>query len=130
MTSQLLLKNGTVLQHDTDDNVIVLRNTDILIKGSRIVQIGNQLHVAESVSTIDCSNKIISPGFVDTHHHLWQTQLKGRFGDQTLLDYIVDGKRVRSWHQPVTDPSRQSPKSEFHATRYVLGSTGGLSRSS
>ena len=96
MTAQLLLKNGTVLQHDAQDNIVVLRNTDILIHGSRIAEIGNQIPVTESMEAIDCHDKIISPGFIDAHHHLWQTQLKGRFGDHTLLDYMVDGTYGRT----------------------------------
>jgi cytosine/adenosine deaminase-related metal-dependent hydrolase len=35
--------------------------------------------------------KIISPGFVDTHHHLWQTQLKGRHANELLLEYMASG---------------------------------------
>ena len=28
---------------------------------------------------------------IDTHHHVWQTQLKGRFSDDALLDYMPKG---------------------------------------
>lgn len=31
------------------------------------------------------------PGFIDTHHHVWQTQLKGRHANQTLLNYFPTG---------------------------------------
>jgi cytosine/adenosine deaminase-related metal-dependent hydrolase len=34
---------------------------------------------------------IVSPGFIDTHHHVWQTQLKGRHANQTLLEYLPNG---------------------------------------
>lgn len=39
MTDQLLLKNGTILQHDDNDNVVILRNTDILIVNGLIIKI-------------------------------------------------------------------------------------------
>lgn len=40
---------------------------------------------------IECTGKIITPGFVDTNHHVWQTLLKGRHADELLLDYIYTG---------------------------------------
>lgn len=91
MTS-LLLHNGTVLTHDREGHVVPLRNTDILIEGKLIAKIGNSLAVPTDCTTIDCSDKIISPGFIDTHHHVWQTQLKGRHANDTLLDYMTSGK--------------------------------------
>ncbi|KAI1071443.1 hypothetical protein LB507_005452 [Fusarium sp. FIESC RH6] len=90
MSEQLLLKNGTVLQHDEDDNVVVLRNTDILITDGRITKIGKNIDSPKDVSIIDCKNKIIAPGFINAHHHMWQTQLKGLLGDCTMLDYMLE----------------------------------------
>ncbi|KAJ4294219.1 hypothetical protein N0V90_007909 [Kalmusia sp. IMI 367209] len=43
------------------------------------------------VVEVDRSFKIVSPGFIDTHHHLWQTQLKGRHADHTVLDCMPSG---------------------------------------
>jgi cytosine/adenosine deaminase-related metal-dependent hydrolase len=90
--TRILLKNGTVLQHDENDNVRVLRNTDILIIENRIAQIGVDIPADGVGKIIDCQQKIIAPGFINAHHHLWQTQLKGRFGDGTMLNYIVEGQ--------------------------------------
>ena len=69
-----------------------LRNTDLLVKGDRIATIGKDLDVDEDVEIIDCTNKIVSPGFIDCHHHVWQSQLKGRHSDDTHLDYMVKGR--------------------------------------
>lgn len=91
--SRILLKTGTVLQHVENDHVQALRDMDILIVDDRIAQIGPGIPSDGSELVIDCRDKIISPGFVNAHHHLWQTQLKGRFADLTLLDYIVEGKQ-------------------------------------
>jgi cytosine/adenosine deaminase-related metal-dependent hydrolase len=92
MTSpSTLLKNGIVLIHDDDDNVIGIRK-DILIKGNTIIKIAENINSSgEDVEIVDCTNKIISPGFIDTHHHLWQTQLKGRHANELLLDYMTSG---------------------------------------
>lgn len=75
MASSILLRNGTVLSHD-GDKVVVLKGHDILVNGSTIKQIGQGLTLAGEGRVIDCTNKIISPGFIDTHHHMWQTQVR------------------------------------------------------
>ncbi|KAF4338398.1 cytosine deaminase [Fusarium beomiforme] len=89
MPSNTILKNGIVLQHDAQDNVVALRNTDILIEDDRIIEIGQGLQ-SENASVIDCDGKIIAPGFINAHHHVWQSQLKGRLGDSTMLDYMLE----------------------------------------
>ncbi|KAF4502234.1 5-methylthioadenosine S-adenosylhomocysteine deaminase [Fusarium agapanthi] len=89
MVARLLLQNGTVLQHDAQDNVIALKNTDILIQGDRIIEIGQGIEPRHA-SKIDCDGKIIAPGFINAHHHVWQSQLKGRLGDSTMLDYMLE----------------------------------------
>lgn len=91
MTSDIVLRGGTVLYHDDEDSVIVLKDTDILIRGNLIAKIGKDIEVPSGATVIDCKGKIVSPGFIDTHHHLWQGQLKGRHTDETLLEYLVAG---------------------------------------
>jgi imidazolonepropionase-like amidohydrolase len=71
MTTQILLQNGTVLAHQPDDTVTALRNTDILITNDKIEAIGASLEVPSSAKVIDCSGKIVSPGLISTHNHLW-----------------------------------------------------------
>ena len=90
MTS-ILLKRGIVLEHQQDDHIIPLPNTDVLIKDNRIIQIDKDIEPPKGAEVIDCSNKIVSPGMIDTHNHIWMTQLKGRHADHTLLDYIYSG---------------------------------------
>jgi cytosine/adenosine deaminase-related metal-dependent hydrolase len=87
--SSLLLKNGTALIHDGDNHVIPIK-TDILIKDTKIVQIGENIAVG-SAEVVDCTDKIISPGFIDTHRHGWQTQLKGRHANELLMNYMATG---------------------------------------
>ncbi|KAJ7453209.1 hypothetical protein FB451DRAFT_1100564 [Mycena latifolia] len=91
----ILLSNGTVLLHDEEDHVTPVR-ADILILDNKIAEIAPSISPASpspDALDIDCTGKIISPGFVDTHHHLWQTQLKGRHADDLLLDYMYKGRR-------------------------------------
>ncbi|KAJ3549133.1 hypothetical protein NM208_g663 [Fusarium decemcellulare] len=83
----LLLKGGVVLIHDHNDKVAPTR-ADVLIKGNIIAEIGSSLAAPSGCDVIDCTDSIVSPGFVDTHHHLWQAPLKGLFGDMAFIPYM------------------------------------------
>lgn len=76
--------------HDARDHVRAVRR-DILIENNEISKISSIIRDCADADIIDCHMKIISPGFVDTHHHLWQTQLKGRHGNEVLLEYMASG---------------------------------------
>jgi cytosine/adenosine deaminase-related metal-dependent hydrolase len=94
MPSFILLKNATILVPSRvgDDNVVPLRGYSLLIEGNRIALIEPLIEPPfDSTEIIDCTGKVLCPGFIDTHHHLWQTQLKGRHADQTLLEYMTSG---------------------------------------
>ena len=86
----ILLKNGVALIHDAKNNVVPTQ-TSILIKDGKIAKIAENIDVETGTEVIDCTDKIVSPGFIDTHHHGWQTQLKGRHANQVLMDYMVSG---------------------------------------
>ncbi|KAJ4292582.1 hypothetical protein N0V90_009245 [Kalmusia sp. IMI 367209] len=85
-----LLKNGTVLIHNANNNVVPTR-TDVLIDNGKIIRLAESIEASDNVEVIDCTDKIISPGFIDTHHHGWQTQLKGRHANQLFFEYMVTG---------------------------------------
>ncbi|EXJ57058.1 hypothetical protein A1O7_07402 [Cladophialophora yegresii CBS 114405] len=99
--SSILLRGGTVLTHDKDDHVVVLRDTDVLIRNDIIEHVGENIDPpSSSTQVIDCKGKIVSPGFVDTHHHLWQTQLKGRHAEQGLVAYMYSGNMMSYAYKP------------------------------
>ena len=89
--SQILLQGGTILYHERDDSITPLKDTDLLIENRIIKEIGKGLAASSTARVIDCRGRIVCPGLIDTHHHLWQTQLKGRFNDDTLFDYMPKG---------------------------------------
>ncbi|KAH7138521.1 hypothetical protein B0J11DRAFT_514637 [Dendryphion nanum] len=95
----ILLRNGTVLIHDANNHVIPTQ-TSILINNSKIAKIGRDIVASSGTQTIDCTDKIISPGFIDTHHHGWQTQLKGRHANELLLEYMVTGNAQSTQYAP------------------------------
>jgi hypothetical protein len=95
MSKTILLLGGTILVHDQDDHPIPYQK-DVVIEGDIITKIEEKvkLELYPDAVVIDCKDRIISPGFIDTHHHLWQTQLTGRHGDHSLVDYMATGKLI------------------------------------
>jgi cytosine/adenosine deaminase-related metal-dependent hydrolase len=87
----ILLKNGIALIHDAQNHVVPTK-TSILIEHGKIAEIAQDITTPAGVEVIDCTDKIISPGFIDTHRHGWQTQLKGRHANEELIEYMVTGK--------------------------------------
>ena len=86
--STKLLRGGVVLIHDESDHINPTE-VDILIENDKIRRIGRNIDAPRGCDIVDCMNKVISPGFIDTHQHLWPTQLKGRNPDDNLLDFMT-----------------------------------------
>lgn len=104
MTHSILLKNGLVLLHSGDIHLPAVQprlKTDILIRGSIIAEIGDDIAPEDGTLVIDCSGKIVCPGFISTHSHLWQSQLKGWYVDDTLFDYMPRGNFISHAYTPV-----------------------------
>ena len=84
--TRVLLKGGTVITMDPE--VGDFETADVLIDGSRIVEVGPDLEASGEV--IDATNMIVMPGFVDTHRHMWQGQLRNILPNGLLSDYGRD----------------------------------------
>ena len=67
----LLLKNCFYIKPGADTAGI--SGNDILIEDGCISAIGNSIQAADVQRTIDCSRHVVVPGFVNTHHHFFQT---------------------------------------------------------
>ena len=74
--SQLLLKNIRQI-YSFDNGETRYEKADIYIDQGVIRGIGTGLSVASDVKTIDCTGLVALPGFVNTHHHLYQTLFRG-----------------------------------------------------
>jgi cytosine/adenosine deaminase-related metal-dependent hydrolase len=76
MMKKLILKN---IRHAItfNDREEVFENVDILIEGPKITSIATCLEVPAETEIIDCTGLVALPGFVNTHHHLYQTLFRG-----------------------------------------------------
>jgi len=87
-----LLSGGTIIAFDqTTEKLKVIRNGAVLIDGDRIKAIFDNPSPKSvlGAQVIDCTNKIITPGFVDTHRHGWQTAFKTLGSNTTLVEYAT-----------------------------------------
>lgn len=87
----LLLKDGVVIVHDANDHATAVK-ADLLIKENQIVDMSPDIATPAGATVFDCTDKIIAPGFIDTHRHMYTIGLRGRHGNNLLADYIVEGE--------------------------------------
>ena len=82
-----LLKNATVVTVDKARRVLF--GEDVLLNGSTIAAVGNVPPAdAAGAEVVDCTGKILFPGFINTHNHLFQSLLKGLGDDMVLSDWL------------------------------------------
>ncbi|MBI4850930.1 MAG: 5'-deoxyadenosine deaminase [Acidobacteria bacterium] len=93
--SQLLIKNGKVILGQDAK----IESVDLLIKDKTITEIRPNIDYKElennneNITVIDASEKLVSPGFIQTHLHFCQTLFRGSADDLELLDWL----RLRVW---------------------------------
>ena len=78
-----LIRGATILS--MDDSVGNIERGDILINGSIITAVGQNLD-APGARVIDAKNMIAMPGMVDSHRHAWEGQLRRINPNPTCLD--------------------------------------------
>nr|MDT0659773.1 amidohydrolase family protein [Micromonospora sp. DSM 115978] len=83
--NRVLIRNGYVV--DTEPEPVARPGTDVLIEGDRIAAVGPDLS-ADDATVIDATDRIVLPGFVDTHRHVWQTALRSAAPDLDLGGYL------------------------------------------
>ena len=95
---RVLLKGGVVLTMDS--RLGDFEKGDVLIEGSKIAGVGATLPANGTV--VDASNMIVMPGFIDTHRHIWQGQLRNILPNGRLdPDYFRDiGASARNAYRP------------------------------
>src|SRR5437763_4912993 len=83
MSQTILIRGGIVVTLDADERVL---EGDVLVRGARIVGVGEVLESADL--TIDARGCAVLPGFVQTHVHLCQTLFRGSADDMELIDWL------------------------------------------
>lgn len=60
-----------------DDELGTVPRGDVLIDGPRIAAVGPDLERPSDAEVVDGRDRIVMPGFVDTHRHMWAAMLRG-----------------------------------------------------
>ncbi|MDB5776520.1 MAG: pyrC [Herbaspirillum sp.] len=85
MMKKILLKGGRVIDPASGIDAVC----DVLISGDRIAAVGESL-AQEQAEVIDCSGRLVLPGLIDTHAHVYQ-YVTGRFGMNADLCGVRSG---------------------------------------
>jgi 5-methylthioadenosine/S-adenosylhomocysteine deaminase len=65
----------------------VIEAADVLLVGDKIAAVGKHLR-EDGGRIVDATGKIVMPGFVDVHNHLWQSLIRGCQADQDLIGWL------------------------------------------
>ncbi len=85
-----IIRGGSVMS--MDPSVGDFGKGDVLVEGRNIIAVGKNLPVA-GATQIDATGRIVMPGFIDTHHHQFETALRSFLADGVL---ITDGSGTPS----------------------------------
>ncbi|KAF7331677.1 5-methylthioadenosine/S-adenosylhomocysteine deaminase [Mycena kentingensis (nom. inval.)] len=89
----VLFSGGTIVAFDeASESLRVVRGGSLLVKEDKIAGVFEAAvtpSLPPDTETVNATGKIITPGFIDTHRHGWQTQLKTLGSNTTLPDYFV-----------------------------------------
>ncbi|KAI3324083.1 amidohydrolase [Xylariaceae sp. AK1471] len=93
LSASVLLSGGTIIAFEEDSKSLnVIRDGSLLITDDRIAGLYDEASpkgIPADTEIVDCTHKIISPGFIDTHRHGWQTALKTLGSNTTLAEYFL-----------------------------------------
>src|SRR6266851_8654130 len=76
--SEILIRGGCVLT--MDDRLGTLRSGDVLIRDRLIAEVGERVF-APDAEVIDATGRIVMPGLVDGHRHMFSGILRGACSD-------------------------------------------------
>ncbi|KAI8626008.1 amidohydrolase [Xylariaceae sp. FL1651] len=92
LSASVLLSGGTIIAFDEDSKSLnIIRDGSLLVTDDRIAGLYGEASpkgLPADTEIVDCTHKIISPGFIDTHRHGWQTAMKTLASNTTLSEYL------------------------------------------
>lgn len=93
---ELLLRNGHVLTMDR--SLGNFERADVHIRDGRIVDVGPGLQ-APRAEVLEAADMIVSPGFVETHWHIWTTLLRSMSGDSAEFGYFPTSRGIGAFYE-------------------------------
>ncbi len=97
---RILINGGVVLT--LDRRIGDFAHADVLIEDGKIREVRPNIAVSADTAVVDASNRIVVPGFIDTHSHSYQGLLRNIMPNGLLSpDYNRD---VQSTLTPVYEP--------------------------
>jgi len=78
-----VIRGGAVMS--MDPAVGDFEQADVLVEGKKIVAVGRSLASGDA-HVIDARGRIVMPGFIDTHHHQFETALRSFLADGVLIN--------------------------------------------
>ncbi|KAI1488308.1 hypothetical protein F5X96DRAFT_685573 [Biscogniauxia mediterranea] len=94
-SSSILFPGATIIAFDEEAEALkVIRNGALLVTDDKISglyaasEIPSAGDLPPDTEVVDSRHKIITPGFIDTHRHGWQTALKTLGSNTTLPEYL------------------------------------------
>lgn len=88
----LILGGGTVVTSLAPPR---LAGGDVVVRDGRVASVGGSAHTAPDAPRLDCSGRVVVPGNVCAHHHLYSTLARGMpFGLEAPRSFLEVLRRV------------------------------------
>jgi 5-methylthioadenosine/S-adenosylhomocysteine deaminase len=120
---RLLIRGGAVMS--MDPAVGNFAEADVLVEGKKIVAVGRNLQ-GGGAAVIDARGRVVMPGFVDTHHHLFETALRSYLADGLLLDYLDPQHTKNNYYEKILSTFAPVYRAEDVYTSTLFGSLSQL----
>src|SRR3989454_1507627 len=78
-----IIRGGSVMSMDPKVGDFV--QADVLVEGKKILAVGPNLRAGDA-GEIDARGRIVMPGFIDTHHHQFETALRSFLANGILIN--------------------------------------------
>jgi 5-methylthioadenosine/S-adenosylhomocysteine deaminase len=78
-----VIRGGSVMS--LDPQVGDFAQADVLVEGKKILAVGPNLQ-GGGAAVIDATGRVVMPGFIDTHHHQFETVLRSFLADGVLIN--------------------------------------------
>ncbi|WP_276528316.1 amidohydrolase family protein [Streptomyces noursei] len=67
---------------------------DVLLRDGTVATVGHGLAAPDGARVLDARGRIVLPGFVDLHNHLWQSSIRGGCANEGLYGWMNDCNRA------------------------------------